>query len=132
MAVNGEFNLVFGTSASSPVSASILSAINDARLAIGKKPIGFINPTVSIVLVDLMSVLRSHFMNDRYIRACSKARSMILRMERTQDAVLRASVRLEAGIPSLGWVHPTSLSSWLGGSSSRDQISKKLNLGGTL
>ena len=44
--VQGEFYLVFGTSASSPVMAAILSAVNDARLAIGKKPIGFINPTV--------------------------------------------------------------------------------------
>ncbi len=26
--------------------AAILHAVNDARLAIGKKPIGFINPTV--------------------------------------------------------------------------------------
>ena len=47
IAVDGEFELVFGTSASSPVSAAILSAINDARLAVNKGPIGFINPTAS-------------------------------------------------------------------------------------
>ncbi|KAH9846221.1 subtilisin-like protein [Lenzites betulinus] len=46
VAVQGEFFLVYGTSASSPVSAAILSAVNDARLTIGKKPIGFINPTI--------------------------------------------------------------------------------------
>ncbi|KAI0663745.1 subtilisin-like protein [Cubamyces menziesii] len=46
VAINGEYELVYGTSASSPVTASILSAVNDARLAIGKKPIGFINPTI--------------------------------------------------------------------------------------
>ncbi|KAI0696743.1 subtilisin-like protein [Cytidiella melzeri] len=46
VAVDGEWVRVFGTSCSSPVLASILYAINDARLAIGKKPIGFINPTV--------------------------------------------------------------------------------------
>ncbi|KAI0833697.1 subtilisin-like protein [Trametes gibbosa] len=46
VAVQGEFFLVYGTSASSPVTAAILSAVNDARLAIGKKPIGFINPTI--------------------------------------------------------------------------------------
>ncbi|CDO77010.1 hypothetical protein BN946_scf184298.g37 [Trametes cinnabarina] len=46
VAVQGEFELVYGTSASSPVTAAILSAVNDARLAIGKKPIGFINPTI--------------------------------------------------------------------------------------
>ncbi|KAI0648913.1 subtilisin-like protein [Trametes meyenii] len=46
VAVQGEYELVYGTSASSPVTAAILSAVNDARLAIGKKPIGFINPTI--------------------------------------------------------------------------------------
>ncbi|KAI9001568.1 subtilisin-like protein [Trametes punicea] len=46
VAIDGEFELVYGTSASSPVTASILSAVNDARLAVGKKPIGFINPTI--------------------------------------------------------------------------------------
>ena len=44
--VNGQFKLVYGTSASAPVVGSILTMINDARLTIGKKPIGFINPTV--------------------------------------------------------------------------------------
>ncbi|TDL20635.1 subtilisin-like protein [Rickenella mellea] len=46
IAVDGEFALVFGTSASSPVVGAILTLINDARLAIGKRPIGFINPTI--------------------------------------------------------------------------------------
>jgi len=46
VAIQGEFYLVYGTSCSSPVSASIFSAINDARLAVGKGPIGFINPTI--------------------------------------------------------------------------------------
>ncbi|TBU55600.1 subtilisin-like protein [Dichomitus squalens] len=46
VAVQGDFYLVYGTSASSPVMAAILSAINDARLAVGKKSIGFINPTI--------------------------------------------------------------------------------------
>ena len=50
VAINGEYELVYGTSASSPVTASILSAVNDARLAIGKKPIGFINPTVCTIV----------------------------------------------------------------------------------
>lgn len=46
VAVDGQFELVFGTSASSPVMGAILTAINDARLALGKGPIGFINPTI--------------------------------------------------------------------------------------
>ncbi|KAN0081321.1 Peptidase S8/S53 domain containing protein [Tylopilus felleus] len=46
VAVDGKFELVYGTSASSPVVGAILTMINDARLAVGKKPIGFINPTI--------------------------------------------------------------------------------------
>ncbi|KAH9924575.1 subtilisin-like protein [Fomitopsis serialis] len=44
--VQGEYYLVYGTSCATPVSAAIFSAINDARIAIGKSPIGFINPTI--------------------------------------------------------------------------------------
>jgi hypothetical protein len=46
VAVNGGYFLVFGTSASSPVVGALLTMINDARLTIGKNPLGFINPTV--------------------------------------------------------------------------------------
>ena len=49
IAVDGEFSLVYGTSASSPVFGSIITLINDARIAIGKPPVGFINPTVSSI-----------------------------------------------------------------------------------
>ena len=40
LGVDGEFGLVFGTSASSPVMASMVTLINDARLAAGKGPVG--------------------------------------------------------------------------------------------
>lgn len=46
IAVDGSFSLVFGTSASTPVFGSIITLVNDARLAHGKKPVGFINPTI--------------------------------------------------------------------------------------
>jgi len=46
VAVDGGFNLVYGTSASSPVVGAILTMINDARIAKGKAPIGFINPAI--------------------------------------------------------------------------------------
>ncbi|KAJ7698737.1 peptidase S8/S53 domain-containing protein [Mycena rosella] len=46
VAVDGEFGLVFGTSASTPVVGAMLTMVNDARLALGKSPIGFINPTI--------------------------------------------------------------------------------------
>ncbi|KAJ6552466.1 peptidase S8/S53 domain-containing protein [Mycena vulgaris] len=42
----GIFMPFSGTSASSPVVGAILTMINDARLAVGKSPIGFINPTI--------------------------------------------------------------------------------------
>jgi tripeptidyl-peptidase-1 len=48
VAVDGGFNLVYGTSASSPVVGAILTMINDARIAKGKAPIGFINPAVCL------------------------------------------------------------------------------------
>ena len=46
VAITGGLHLVYGTSASAPVVASILTMINDARLAIGLNPIGWINPAV--------------------------------------------------------------------------------------
>ncbi|THH29362.1 hypothetical protein EUX98_g4824 [Antrodiella citrinella] len=46
IAVDGEFELVFGTSASSPVVGSIITLINDARISAGKGPVGFINPAI--------------------------------------------------------------------------------------
>ncbi|KZT44233.1 subtilisin-like protein [Sistotremastrum suecicum HHB10207 ss-3] len=46
IAIDGEFALVFGTSASTPVFASIITLINSARLAVHKSPVGFINPAI--------------------------------------------------------------------------------------
>lgn len=40
IAIDGEFNLVFGTSASAPTTASIITLINDARITLGKRPVG--------------------------------------------------------------------------------------------
>ncbi|KAF8993522.1 subtilisin-like protein [Cyathus striatus] len=46
VAVDGELSLVFGTSASSPVVGSLITLVNDARIAAGKGPVGFINPAI--------------------------------------------------------------------------------------
>ncbi|KAG0693459.1 peptidase S8/S53 domain-containing protein [Suillus ampliporus] len=46
LAIDGLFQLVYGTSASSPVVGAILTMVNDARLARNKSTIGFINPTI--------------------------------------------------------------------------------------
>ncbi|KAB5560031.1 Pro-kumamolisin [Coniochaeta sp. 2T2.1] len=45
-AVNDKFSLSFGTSASAPVFASLVSLINERRLAAGKGSVGFINPVL--------------------------------------------------------------------------------------
>ncbi|KAK1574290.1 Pro-kumamolisin [Colletotrichum navitas] len=45
-AVDGKFTLSFGTSASAPVVGSIINLINEKRIAAGKQPVGFINPTL--------------------------------------------------------------------------------------
>ncbi|KAK6439473.1 hypothetical protein LTR95_004324 [Oleoguttula sp. CCFEE 5521] len=43
---NGAPTLIGGTSASAPVFAAIVNRINEERLAVGKKPVGFLNPTL--------------------------------------------------------------------------------------
>jgi tripeptidyl-peptidase I len=42
---NGKWGLVGGTSLSAPVWASVLTRINEERLAAGKKTVGYVNPT---------------------------------------------------------------------------------------
>lgn len=43
---DGHFSRVGGTSASAPIFSSIINRINEERIAIGKGPVGFINPTL--------------------------------------------------------------------------------------
>ncbi len=45
-AIDGQFSLTFGTSASCPVVASMINMINDQRLRAKKSPVGFLNPTL--------------------------------------------------------------------------------------
>lgn len=42
--MGGEVESVGGTSASSPTFAAIVTLLNDARIASGKSPLGFLNP----------------------------------------------------------------------------------------
>lgn len=44
--VEGQFSYSGGTSASTPIFASIINLINEQRLNAGKKPVGFINPVL--------------------------------------------------------------------------------------
>ena len=46
IAIDGAFSLVYGTSASSPTTGSIITLINNERLNAGKGPVGFLNPTL--------------------------------------------------------------------------------------
>jgi tripeptidyl-peptidase-1 len=46
VAVDGSWESVFGTSASSPVFGSIITLINEERYNAGKTSVGFINPTI--------------------------------------------------------------------------------------
>lgn len=45
--IAGNFVVGGGTSASAPVVAALIAAVNDARIARGKGPVGWINPAVS-------------------------------------------------------------------------------------
>ncbi|KAH7903358.1 peptidase S8/S53 domain-containing protein, partial [Hygrophoropsis aurantiaca] len=44
--IDGSYSLVFGTSAAAPVVGAMLTMVNDARIALGKSTIGFINPVI--------------------------------------------------------------------------------------
>jgi tripeptidyl-peptidase-1 len=46
VAVDGEFSLIFGTSASCPTFASLLNLVNEKRIAANKSAVGFVNPTL--------------------------------------------------------------------------------------
>ncbi|TAQ87417.1 hypothetical protein B7494_g4234, partial [Chlorociboria aeruginascens] len=46
VAVDGELSLVYGTSASSPVVGSIITLINEQRIAANKTAVGFLNPVL--------------------------------------------------------------------------------------
>lgn len=46
MYYRGHFYSAGGTSASAPIFASVINRINEERIAVGKGPVGFINPTL--------------------------------------------------------------------------------------
>ncbi|KAG8220430.1 peptidase S8/S53 domain-containing protein [Butyriboletus roseoflavus] len=46
VAIDGNFTLVYGTSAAAPVLGAMLAMVNDARIAMGKSTVGFINPVL--------------------------------------------------------------------------------------
>ena len=44
--LNGGWALIGGTSLAAPVWAAVLTLVNEERLALGKKPVGFVNPVL--------------------------------------------------------------------------------------
>lgn len=46
MYYEGSFYSAGGTSASAPIFSSVINRINEERIAVGKGPVGFINPTL--------------------------------------------------------------------------------------
>jgi tripeptidyl-peptidase-1 len=51
--VGGVRGRIGGTSASSPTFAAIITRVNEERLAVGKGPVGFINPVLVSYLKSL-------------------------------------------------------------------------------
>jgi len=46
VAIDGDFTLIYGTSASCPTVAGLITLINEKRIAANKSSVGFINPTL--------------------------------------------------------------------------------------
>jgi hypothetical protein len=107
VAIDGEFELVYGTSCSSPVSGAIFTMINDARLAVGKSTIGFINPTVCSCHFALSQLITYDV---RSTLLLSRVLSMILLKGQTRVVVLKVTTQLLDGIQLPVLVLPTSLS----------------------
>lgn len=56
--IDGQFGLVYGTSASAPTLGAVITLINEQLVAAGKSPVGFINPVLYAnpdALVDVVS-----------------------------------------------------------------------------
>lgn len=62
VALDGHFSLVYGTSASAPTFGAIITMINNERIAIGKKTLGYVQThCVSMLhlLINIMQVSQS-------------------------------------------------------------------------
>ena len=102
--VDGAFTLVYGTSCSSPVVGAIFTMINDARLAIGKGTIGFINPTVNFDIAPRIDekVLTISPLPSRFIPLSSPVHSTTLPKAAILAAIPPASMQPWDGTLSLG------------------------------
>lgn len=104
---NGEPAFIGGTSASAPIFSSIITLINEHRLAAGKSTVGFLNPTL---------YQNPDAFNDVSLPSPSSLLSIPLTFTRsqrveTQDATPMALAQSAAGIQSRVWVRQISRSS---------------------
>lgn len=112
--VNGAIETIGGTSASAPIFASLIAAVNDARIAAGKSPVGFINPAVRLTgcpcarSLACLTVRRDPRVLNSCTRTRSGPRSTISIRAATQGVAQRASRPRGGGTPSLASVRPTS------------------------
>lgn len=84
--IDGEFELVFGTSAASPVVGSIFTLVNDARIAVGKRSLGFLNPLVSR-LAPVVIVKKPNVTSEKIYSDLFKPAFNVLHLEEIKDVV---------------------------------------------
>lgn len=58
-AVDGKFSLTFGTSASCPTFAALLTLVNEKRIAANKSPVGFVNPALYAAPAGVMNDIQN-------------------------------------------------------------------------
>lgn len=99
VSVDGTFSLVFGTSCSAPVVGSIITLVNDARIAAGKAPVGFLNPTVIIYIYIARTWSHSTLITDpSFMTTPLHQCSMILPQGETRVAERLGSLQQKDGI----------------------------------
>ena len=82
--------------------------INDARLAIGKGSIGFINPAVRTPVIKYKVLSNFYLLPRRSTLQTLLPPSMTLLRAVTPVAIQRVSIRRLVGILLLVWAHPIS------------------------
>ena len=92
---NGQSTTIGGTSASSPVFAAIINRVNEERIAVGKAPVGFVNPTLVSLTPNEICTLHHTLTQDTTVRP---PRSLP-RHHRRQQSRLRYP-----GLPRVRWL----------------------------
>ena len=103
--VNQTWYSVFGTSASAPTWAAMIAAVNDARIAAGKKTVGWANPAVRLSLRPALRVALT--LDWSSLAVLEGVLGCLQRHHRGQQLRVRAArqfgVRRCAGMGSCNW-----------------------------